>query len=74
MIKPESSMDYRSATDITGIFDEMGNTDILDKCGVSYRKRSDLLTTNNQCGLLNYVRSPFFNDEQWEKMRTDTME
>lgn len=74
MIKPESSIDYRSKTDIAVVFDEMGNTDLLDKYGVSYRRRDDLVTTNNQCGLLNYVRSPFFNDEQWEKMRADTIE
>ncbi len=65
MVKPESSIDYGSTTDITVVFDEIGNTDMLDECGVNYRKRSDLLITNNQCGLLNYVRSPIYNDEQW---------
>ena len=71
MIKHETSVDYGIKPDRTVIYDEMGNTDILDACGVSYRKRSDLVTTNRQYGLLNYVKSPFFNEGQWRNMQAD---
>lgn len=74
MIKHEPSVGFGIKPDRTVIYDEMGNTDILDVCGVSYRERSDLVTTNRQSVLLNYVKPPFFNEGQWKNMQTDIRE